>query len=560
MLSQLRNPCPPTFRGADLEKSMMKSQCLAAMVGALLLPATLMAAPGAQIAESTIEGIFDVVDGARLPANKIVNGILEYGRPSVGMVRDQQGVLCSGTLVGCRHVMTAANCFCTDPDSGIVVNGNECANRGDLLDANKFKVFLPHAGTFDVAKISVNPSFLFTEEQEKSDVALIELKTPVTGIKPTPLNRGARPAQGTLGTIVGYGRTAGAGDDFLGLKRSGQVQIANCTEAPAASNICWNFNDPIGPQGTDSNSCDGDAGGPVLVDNGSTTVAAGVMASGTNPDCEADDQAWNTDVSVERAWLDSVGGSDLNRTTCGNLPQAGSSGATILGTSNELITANELTATFNMPQDTGLFRLSLNAQEFNGTNADFDIYARAGAPPTTTAYDCASFNTGVIESCEVQSPDAGTWHVLVTRRSGSGRFQVTATIFAKAATTCTPGTNVLCLDDQNGDRRFKVTLDYASPSRGISGQGKAIGLNTLGVRRGGLFWFFTADNPEVLVKVLNGCTTNNRFWVFLTAGTDVGYTVTVTDTTTGVEKVYTNRDLQAAQPAQDTQAFSCASN
>ena len=74
---------------------------------------------------------------------------------------------------------------------------------------------------------------------------------------------------------------------------------------------------------------------------------------------------------------------------------------------------------------------------------------------------------------------------------------------------------------------------------------------------GGLFWFFGADNPEMLIKVIKGCTVNNHFWVFYAAGTNVGFTVTVTDTKTGHQVTYTNHDLTAAPPVQDTNALSC---
>ena len=61
----------------------------------------------------------------------------------------------------------------------------------------------------------------------------------------------------------------------------------------------------------------------------------------------------------------------------------------------------------------------------------------------------------------------------------------------------------------------------------------------------------------MLVKVLNGCGTNNRFWVFFSAGTNVGFSVTVRDTVTGSQKTYINPDLNPAPPLQDTNAFLC---
>jgi hypothetical protein len=79
----------------------------------------------------------------------------------------------------------------------------------------------------------------------------------------------------------------------------------------------------------------------------------------------------------------------------------------------------------------------------------------------------------------------------------------------------------------------------------------------IGLDRGGLFWFFAPTNPEMLVKVLDGCGVNSRFWVYWSAGTNVGLEVRVTDTTTGIARVYSNSDLTVAAPVQDVSAFDC---
>ncbi|MFL6201721.1 MAG: trypsin-like peptidase domain-containing protein [Thermoanaerobaculia bacterium] len=120
---------------------------------------------------------------------------------------------------------------------------------------------------------------------------------------------------------------------------------------------------------------------------------------------------------------------------------------------------------------------------------------------------------------------------------------------------CTPNATTLCIDDQPGDRRFKVQVAFQSPQ--LSGNGKAVPLSSLGVNSGGLFWFFGSTNPELLVKVLNGCGLNNRYWVFWSAGTDAGLSLTVTDTVRGSSKSYTNNQGTAAKPVQDTNALPC---
>lgn len=126
-------------------------------------------------------------------------------------------------------------------------------------------------------------------------------------------------------------------------------------------------------------------------------------------------------------------------------------------------------------------------------------------------------------------------------------------------TGCVPNFTTLCIDDEPGDKRFRVRATYnTTQSGGFSGNAAAIPLAPLGVDRGGLFWFFTADNPEMLVKVLNGCSLNNRFWVFITAGTNVGFTVTVRDMETGITRNYNNPDLNPAPPIQHTSALPCS--
>jgi N-acetylglucosamine-6-sulfatase len=121
---------------------------------------------------------------------------------------------------------------------------------------------------------------------------------------------------------------------------------------------------------------------------------------------------------------------------------------------------------------------------------------------------------------------------------------------------CTPGPTTLCVDGVPGDRRFKVEVSYqTSQGGGRAGQGQAIPLAPVGIDHGGAFWFFASDNPEMLVKVIDGCGVNANKWVFASAGTNVGLTVTVTDTTTGLQKIYRNADLHPAQPIQDTSAF-----
>jgi acid phosphatase type 7 len=87
---------------------------------------------------------------------------------------------------------------------------------------------------------------------------------------------------------------------------------------------------------------------------------------------------------------------------------------------------------------------------------------------------------------------------------------------------------------------------------GNTGSGKAASPAADG---SGLLWFFTPENWELLVKVIDGCALNDRYWVYAAASTDVEYTLTVTDTATGRTASYENPLGRRAPAVTDTQAF-----
>ena len=112
---------------------------------------------------------------------------------------------------------------------------------------------------------------------------------------------------------------------------------------------------------------------------------------------------------------------------------------------------------------------------------------------------------------------------------------------------CAPGTNSLCLQQS----RFEVTVDYRT-AQGEAGTAKRV---PFGSADSGLFWFFNADNWEMLVKVIDGCGLNQNYWVFAAATTDVEYTLRVRDTQTGDVAEYFNPLGTAAPAINDTMAL-----
>ncbi|MCO7223878.1 M4 family metallopeptidase [Pleionea sp. CnH1-48] len=51
--------------------------------------------------------------------------------------------------------------------------------------------------------------------------------------------------------------------------------------------------------------------------------------------------------------------------------------------------------------------------EISGGSGDADLYVRFGAQPTTSQYDCRPYRWGNAETCTINNPQAGTWHISV---------------------------------------------------------------------------------------------------------------------------------------------------
>lgn len=92
---------------------------------------------------------------------------------------------------------------------------------------------------------------------------------------------------------------------------------------------------------------------------------------------------------------------------------------------------------------------------------------------------------------------------------------------------CEPSTDEnkhACLNE----RRFSAAIFYHVDSE----EGRATPLEEIPAflpDSSALFYFFDSGNPEVLLKVLDGCAINGHYWVFAAAATDLRYVVYVWD-------------------------------
>lgn len=101
----------------------------------------------------------------------------------------------------------------------------------------------------------------------------------------------------------------------------------------------------------------------------------------------------------------------------------------------------------------------------------------------------------------------------------------------------------------NGDR-FAVTATWRD-SQGGTGIGKPVPLT----ESAGYFWFFSAENVELVVKVLDACKKFDRYWVFAAGLTNLEVTLRVEDTEGGVAWEHTNPLERPFGPVLDGNAF-----
>jgi concanavalin A-like lectin/glucanase superfamily protein len=124
----------------------------------------------------------------------------------------------------------------------------------------------------------------------------------------------------------------------------------------------------------------------------------------------------------------------------------------------------------------------------------------------------------------------------------SGTFPVMANCGVSTAAA-------LCLNT-----RFQVIARWRTnpvPGSPVDGNAQAV----LASADSGIFTFFSPTNWEVMVKVLNGCGLNSRYWVFSAATTNVFYRMEVFDVARGAQKIYFNYPGPPAPAVTDVSAF-----
>ena len=182
------------------------------------------------------------------------------------------------------------------------------------------------------------------------------------------------------------------------------------------------------------------------------------------------------------------------------------------------------------------------------TDTQTGLTGDAGNPPSTPfapIQDTALFDTCDAASAETSAPDAMNAEIERAWSEVASSFARGAAVGSSPATAACPA-GALCLHDE----RIQVRASFETAD-GEQGEAVPVALTN----ETGFFWFFDASNVETVIKVLDACEINDRFWVFAAGLTDVGVELAVTDTVTGETQVYGNPIGAPFQPIQDVDAL-----
>ena len=202
--------------------------------------------------------------------SRIINGQSCSGSGSVVRLRivDFEGLtvgFCSGTVIASREILTAAHCF----SEGVSI-----------------LTILTPSENIPAESVAIHPSFFDLELTGEFDVAIVKSRKDLS-IPPSPILVSQQAVPDEEAIIAGFGLDE---NENSGTFRAGKMIIS----AVRSDGIIANFD------GSTSNTCLGDSGGPLFINNAGSFIQAGITSSGVVDDCGPGDISRFTNLSNVR--------------------------------------------------------------------------------------------------------------------------------------------------------------------------------------------------------------------------------------------------------------------
>ncbi|WP_300617225.1 pre-peptidase C-terminal domain-containing protein [Dokdonella sp.] len=234
----------------------------------------------------------------------------------------------------------------------------------------------------------------------------------------------------------------------------------------------------------------GGSGGNVAPVANFSFTTSGLTANFTDSSTDSDgtiaSRSWNfgdgtgsTVASPSHAY--SAGGTysvSLTVTDNGGLTNTKTQSVTVSSGGGGNVLQNGVTAT-GLSATTGssvVYTLNVPAGATNlkfvtsGGSGDGDLYVKFGSAPTTSSYDCRSWNSGNGETCSITTAQAGTYYVMVYAYSSYSGLGLTGSYSAGGGggTALTNGTAVTGLSATTGNWTSVYTLVVPVGAKNLS--------------------------------------------------------------------------------------------
>lgn len=357
--------------------------------------------------------LFLLVPFSSAQANKVglTPNFMEAGSVFEGRSPETADMICSGVLVGCTTVMTAAHCL-----------------KYWHIGENRFWFYLQHAGLHELDRNGISLFCNSDECSEQSesipDLALLRLVSPAWTTGAARPDGNYTEGKEVVARFVGYGIKPPRLDNY-NIKRISPIRLSKCG-APAGEDhtLCSDLDYEI------PTPCHKDSGGPLYAESEGGEHSLLGIAIRTGLGCRAGQAVYNDTTSpVVQAWLKEHIGQSTNR--CNENAQAPTE---ILSEPTGWLDETSQFQELEIKVAYGLDELLVTMNHAPGENVgethnnfDLELFGPSGPENNATSLIPYCDNTWKLLSvCRVPSPEHGTWKVRVIRKHGEGHFQLVA--------------------------------------------------------------------------------------------------------------------------------------